>query len=45
VPPGHFGLRIMQERTRRFGGNLRIDSSPGGGTKVIAQIPRAAEAN
>ncbi len=35
----HFGITIMQERARRCGGSLRIDSSPGRGTTVEAVIP------
>jgi signal transduction histidine kinase len=36
---GHFGLTVMQERARRHGGRLDIDSQPGGGTTVTAIIP------
>jgi signal transduction histidine kinase/ligand-binding sensor domain-containing protein len=32
VPPGHFGLQIMEERARRFGGNVQVRS--------LAQAPR-----
>lgn len=31
---GHYGLQSMQERARRVGGELRIDSAPGDGTRV-----------
>ncbi len=31
----HIGLKIMQERARRFGGELDIESEPGEGTRVI----------
>ena len=31
----HIGLKIMQERARRFGGKLEIESEPGEGTRVI----------
>jgi signal transduction histidine kinase len=41
IPSGHFGLTVMQERARRFGGQLRIDSAPGRGTAVEATIPIA----
>jgi two-component system nitrate/nitrite sensor histidine kinase NarX len=39
TPPGgrpgeHIGLSIMQERARRLGGHLRIESEPGEGTRV-----------
>jgi len=34
-PPGeHVGLSIMEERARRIGGNLRIESEPGEGTRI-----------
>lgn len=35
------GLLGMQERAQRLGGSLRVVSSPGHGTEVIASIPRA----
>jgi signal transduction histidine kinase/streptogramin lyase len=34
VPPGHFGLGIMQERATSIGTVLEVDSGPGGGTEV-----------
>jgi len=36
---GH-GLANMQRRTRKAGGGIQIDSSPGNGTKVIAWVPK-----
>ncbi len=36
---GHFGLTVMQERARRHGGALRIESRPGLGTTVETSIP------
>lgn len=36
---GHFGLTVMQERARRHGGSLRIESRPGLGTTVETTIP------
>lgn len=36
---GHFGLTVMRERARRHGGCLRVESSPGRGTSVEAEIP------
>ncbi|QOY87369.1 sensor histidine kinase [Paludibaculum fermentans] len=39
TPSGHFGLIVMQERARRFGGALHIDSAPGNGTIVEADLP------
>jgi signal transduction histidine kinase len=37
--PGHLGLSSMQERVRDLGGLLKIDSAPGQGTYVVAQVP------
>ena len=35
-PPGeHIGLSIMQDRARQLGGELRIESEPGDGTRVL----------
>jgi signal transduction histidine kinase len=36
---GHFGLAVMKDRAERLGGTLRIESEPGRGTTVYAQIP------
>jgi signal transduction histidine kinase len=36
---GHFGLTVMHERARRFGGVLRVDSRPAEGTTIEAVIP------
>jgi len=36
-----FGLIGMIERVRLAGGTMRIDSSPGGGTRVTAELPLA----
>ena len=33
-PGEHIGLSIMEERARRLGANLRIESEPGEGTRV-----------
>jgi len=35
---GHFGLDGMRERVERLGGKLRIESSPGHGTSVHAEV-------
>jgi signal transduction histidine kinase len=37
--PGHLGLRSMQERAARLYGTLTLESTPGGGTSVMARIP------
>jgi len=39
VAPGHFGIQIMAERARRFGGELAVESRAGAGTTVTAAIP------
>jgi len=35
---GHFGIRGMQERARRIGGSLAIESHPGSGTRVMLTV-------
>lgn len=35
----HYGLTIMRARAERVGGSLEIESAPGEGTTVIAQLP------
>ena len=37
--PGHLGLRSMQERVSNLGGRLQIESAPGQGTHMLAQVP------
>ena len=37
--PGHLGLRSMQERVSRLDGRLQIESAPGQGTHLLAQVP------
>ncbi len=34
-----FGLHSMRERMELIGGTLRIDSAPGHGTRIIAELP------
>ena len=36
---GGFGLQAMRERAAQFGGELLLESEPGGGTTVVVQIP------
>lgn len=36
---GGYGLETMRERIELVGGNLRVDSSPNHGTRVIAIVP------
>ena len=38
--PGHLGLHSMRERVSKLGGTLQIESAPGEGTWLCAQIPR-----
>jgi two-component sensor histidine kinase len=38
---GHIGLETMQERASLIGGALRVDSTPGQGTTVTADVPEA----
>lgn len=37
--PGHLGLQSMRERIARLGGTLQIESAPGQGTCIRAQLP------
>jgi two-component system NarL family sensor kinase len=39
IPPGRFGLVGLNERAHMLGGNLVLESSPGGGTRVEVTIP------
>lgn len=39
---GHFGIRGMQERARRIGGSLTVESRPGAGTRVTLAVRAAA---
>ena len=36
---GHYGLKMMRERARALGGDVRIESAVGKGTTVRAEIP------
>ncbi len=35
----HYGLRILRERIERVGGNLRIDTAAGQGTRISIEVP------
>ena len=37
--PAHIGLRGMRERIALVNGTLRVESRPGGGTRVFAEVP------
>ncbi len=39
VQQGRFGLRLMRERCESVGGNLRVESAPGRGTRIEARLP------
>ncbi|WP_430793466.1 ATP-binding protein [Azonexus hydrophilus] len=43
---GGYGLRALRERLADLGGELTVESEPGGGTAVTARLPlvRADEA-
>lgn len=36
---GHYGLAMMYERVQEMNGRLTINSSPGGGTEILVQVP------
>ncbi|GAB4209444.1 MAG: hypothetical protein OHK0022_40520 [Roseiflexaceae bacterium] len=40
--PGHLGLKSMRERAERLGGRVTIQSAPGQGTTVRAELPVGA---
>ncbi len=35
---GHFGIAVMQERTRKVGGDFKIQKAPGSGTEVSVHL-------
>ncbi|MBT8121029.1 MAG: GAF domain-containing protein [Gammaproteobacteria bacterium] len=41
----HVGLTIMRERANKIGGNLRIESEPGEGTRVVLDINKPPAGN
>jgi ligand-binding sensor domain-containing protein/signal transduction histidine kinase len=36
---GHFGIPVMEERARKLGGSLRIETSASTGTEIFVHIP------
>lgn len=41
APDGHFGLVGIQERVKRLGGSVRVESAIELGTRVIIRVPRS----
>ena len=39
VTLGHFGIPVMEERARKLGGSLRVETATGSGTEVLVSIP------
>ena len=39
---GHFGLVGMEERARTVGGGLRVEATPGAGTRISVKVPLGA---
>ncbi len=44
IAPDHFGIAGMRERMRELGGDLRVESLPGRGTRVTGTLPAEAVA-
>jgi two-component system nitrate/nitrite sensor histidine kinase NarX len=42
-PGDHIGLTVMQERAKRIGGSLTIESEAGEGTRILLRFPHNAE--
>ncbi len=40
--PGHFGLRGLADRVSQLGGTFNVGNGPGGGARLIAEIPLSA---
>lgn len=38
-PVGHFGLDGMRDRMKRLGGTVTVESHPGSGTTITAEVP------
>jgi ligand-binding sensor domain-containing protein/signal transduction histidine kinase len=36
---GHFGIPVMEERARKLGGSLRVETSAGNGTEILVHVP------
>lgn len=36
---GHFGIPVMEERARKLGGSLKVETSAGNGTEIMVHVP------
>ncbi|MBE0480695.1 MAG: hypothetical protein IBX68_06930 [Dehalococcoidia bacterium] len=45
LPASSSGLRGMRARAQSVGGSLKVESAPGKGTRVIAELPVSSGAN
>jgi signal transduction histidine kinase len=43
APTRHYGLAYLRERVVAMGGELQVDSRPGGGTRLEARVPLLTE--
>ena len=43
VPAGHYGLRNIRERVGKVGGEAKVESTAGEGTKVVVEVPLVKE--
>lgn len=43
VARGHLGLQSMRERAETAGGSFHLDTTPGGGTRLVVEIPATAQ--
>ncbi len=39
VMKGHFGIPVMEERARKLGGTLRVETATGRGTEIVVNVP------
>ena len=44
-PGEHLGLNILEERAARIGGDIKIESDVGEGTRVILRFPVSENSN
>ena len=45
IPPGHLGLKGIEERLSLIGGTLEIEGAPGKGTTLFIQVPLSGSNN